>query len=396
MKSIFVKIILILVLLILSAAWVQAQPGPQRVVGFYGSWNYWSGFDVNEIPFDKLTHVIICFLNPHASGEISDFSGEEIAHARSFIAAAKAKNVKTLVSVGGATLSSEFSSLVSNASARGNFARNLKIYCQNNGLDGVDIDWEFPQNSADSANLTLLLKEIRAQFGSSLLLAIDLPADAEKGKWFSQSALDICDWYNVMSYDYTGSFPGSIHGQHSAYSHATNSMLYWRGRGIPKDKIVLGVPFYGKNFNQGGSNMDYDKIVATYRPHPDADSVANIYFNGPTTIKRKSAFVTQFGFGGVMIWEISKDSKGGMSLMTAIKDGFAAGVTSVQSPLDSQLEGFSGKHYKPWLSLSGSRSENSIRIDLRGRLFRDAHAKHASWNSLPTGFYFAHPNNPEL
>jgi GH18 family chitinase len=95
-------------------------------------------------------------------------------------------------------------------------------------------------------------------------------------------------------------------------------------RGIPKNKLVLGLPFYGYGFGKIDSpvvSMNYKQIVARY---PDelsdtmhfSDSVV-MYYNSIATIKRKTRLALQKG-GGVMIWQLLGDADGNRSLLSVI------------------------------------------------------------------------------
>ncbi len=52
-----------------------------------------------------------------------------------------------------------------------------------------------------------------------------------------------------MSYDHTGPWRPEKPGPHAPYEEAQAALAYFGvDRKIPKDKLVLGVPFYGYGF----------------------------------------------------------------------------------------------------------------------------------------------------
>jgi len=81
-------------------------------------------------------------------------------------------------------------------------------------------------------------------------------------------------------------------------------------RGWPKEHVLLGVPFYGKDFDQGGGQyISYSDILKQYPDAYKADRVNNIYYDGISTIAEKTQYVVDNDFSGIMIWEITQDSK---------------------------------------------------------------------------------------
>lgn len=123
--------------------------------------------------------------------------------------------------------------------------------------------------------------------------------------------------------------PGVPRVPHSSYEESIGSgndinstgLAYWVNyRGWPKQKILLGVPFYGRDFdNQGGMDISYSQILDLF---PDAyltDRVNNIYYNGIKTIAGKTQYVNDNKYSGIMIWEITQDSRvDSTSLLSAI------------------------------------------------------------------------------
>jgi GH18 family chitinase len=105
--------------------------------------------------------------------------------------------------------------------------------------------------------------------------------------------------------------------------HAKESVAYWVGRGLAKDRAVLGVPFYGYGFGEAYRKRDYP-YAAIVEKYPGAEKVdqvgSTIWYNGIPTIKAKAKYVVDEGLGGVMIWSLDTDVKGERSLLGAIDE----------------------------------------------------------------------------
>lgn len=132
-----------------------------------------------------------------------------------------------------------------------------------------------------------------------------------------------------MSYDHTGPWRPEKPGQHSSYDDAVKDLDYFgTNRGIPAEKMTLGVPFYGYGFGpeltSKAKSMNYRQIVETYpgtemldeKPIEDGKIM---YFNGMPTITKKTELAMQKA-GGIMIWQLGGDAKGKKSLLKVIND----------------------------------------------------------------------------
>ncbi len=369
------KSLLALGLLCFWAASPATAAPKKPVLAFYAQWDA-----PGSVDFSKITHLLFAFSLPNSGGSINGYvPGGVVSQAHS-------AGVKCMISIGGVNNSYAFPGIASGA--RQAFASNIKSILDQNNVDGVDIDWEFPANAQDSANFTLLLKAIRSAIGSKLI-SVDVAPDGEKAQWISRSATAIPDFWNVMAYDYTGDFAGSLIGQHAPYNKATVAMNYWRAKGAPKNTIIMGVPFYGKDFNAGGGAVSYSQIIGG---NPglsnDADSVGRTWFNGVTTITKKATYVAQQSYGGIMVWEVAQDAAGSRSLLDAIGKGLQAEPVSISEYRKGADEaaGRMGVPGKTWIALTGAQSASRLSISVPTH---DA-LGHARVSPQASGAYFSH------
>jgi len=299
----------------------EAKSFDYHVIGFYPSYRHTS-LPVSDIRWDKITRIVYAFAKPNADGTLNTGNLSLIG---ALVEEAHANGVEVYVSIGGGGDGSEnFPAIAASEEASETLVLEIRDYLFRHCLDGVDIDWEnWSGSTTNSVNteesmayariLDMLASEIHP-FG--LGLSIDVSASNWGGRHILDEVVDHVDYVQVMAYDFTG--PWSEPGPHSSLLDAIGSgsdasstgLAYWVNyRGWPKDKIVLGVPFYGRDFDvNGGAGVSYADILDQY---PDAwkyDQVDNIYYNGVTTMILKAQYVQSNQYPGVMIWELAQDT----------------------------------------------------------------------------------------
>ena len=289
------------------------------VIAFYPYYRH-STLPVSEIRWDKITRIIYAFARPNADGTLNTSDLTQISE---LVDAAHANGVEVYVSVGGGGSDSEnFPAVAADEEAMARLVLEIRQYLFAHCLDGVDIDWEHWTGSASNtvvesesmayAEILRMLKQEIVPFG--LGLSIDVGASNWGGRHIPDVE-DYVDYLQIMAYDFSG--PWSDPGPHSAFDDvigsgsdaASTGLAYWVNyRGWPKDKVILGVPFYGRDFdNNGGAGITYASILEKY---PDAwkyDQVDNIYYDGIATMVRKAQYVKDHQYPGVMIWELAQD-----------------------------------------------------------------------------------------
>jgi Glycosyl hydrolases family 18 len=263
---------------------------------------------VDRIRYEKLTRIAYFSVWPMADGD-PNVSEVNVTDLRELVARADANGVRTLITVGGWERSAYFAPMAASARTRANFATKLLQYCLDYDLDGAELDWEPVSTANDRTNYSLLVEKVHQEFEPfGLSLSISVSA---YGHEITPEAIDFVESVNVMAYDATPP-------HHSTFDFAISALDHWEQYGVPRRKLVLGLPFYGKT--KDGTGYAYRDIFDAYHPDPDADFVGGIGFNGVSTIKKKTAYVVNNGYRGIMIWEISQDTSGQSSLLDAVVD----------------------------------------------------------------------------
>ncbi|WP_297573858.1 glycoside hydrolase family 18 protein [uncultured Deefgea sp.] len=283
----------------------------------------------------------------------------------------KYPNLKVVISLGGWTWSKHFSDAALPANRAAFVKSCVDAYIKGNvpdqtgkvvpGLaagvfDGFDIDWEYPGSAGnegnivreeDTPNYTALLAEFRKQIDAvqpGLLLTIATPAASSKSEKIElEKVIPSLNWINLMTYDFTGPWSATT-GHHATLIGGAKDRVSvdstvdeYLSRGVPANKIVLGVPFYGYGWtvNSLENNGLYQPVIAKAKGPLEAGSAPYSYLktlpgtvhrdektravwkvNGKDVwayddvqlLKEKIAYVKKKKLGGIMAWELSQDS----------------------------------------------------------------------------------------
>lgn len=218
------------------------------------------------------------------------------------------ERVRLILCVGGWERSAGFAAVATSDEKRAAFVREAVATCLERRLDGLDLDWEHPKDAAEQGGYARLLADLRAAFAPhGLVLSVTMAAWQQ----IPPEGFAAADWVQVMSYDNKG--------KHSTPEQAAADVKSLLDRKVSPGKIVLGVPFYGRQISGPEKTLTYAEILAKHRPAPGADEAGGVYYNGPETISRKTRDALRAKLGGVMIWEIGQDAPGDRSLLRTIR-----------------------------------------------------------------------------
>lgn len=243
----------------------------------------------------------------------------------------KKKNpcLQILLSVGGWG-AGRFSEMAASDENRRLFAADCKRIVKEYQLDGIDIDWEYPTQSSanissspeDTEHFTLLMRDLRKVLGRKKLLTCATVASGEYVDF--KNCIKYLDWVNVMAYDmgnppkhHSALFPSEISGWMSS-SQAVESHIQ---KGVPVEKLVMGMPFYGRGDEKYRSyvknkNLEVDAIEkwseASQVPYLEGKNGKLVFgFENAKSLARKCQYIIDNHLRGGMYWEYADDNEQG-------------------------------------------------------------------------------------
>jgi len=269
---------------------------------------------INAIELEKITHLNISFANPDANGNLQT-NGVSI---NSVVQQAHDAGVEVFIALAGAGAPlADWEDWIT-PNNRSSFISGIVDYVVQHDLQGVDVDLEWGTVNSDYSGFVLELKDSLNQHNLSMSAA--LPGTYRYPE-ITAEALASFDWVNLMAYDLTGPWQPNNPGPHSPYSFATNSIDYWVNQGLEKNRMTLGVPFYGYDFTDQSNvtAVTFAGIVNLDPANAQLDQVGEIYYNGLPTIEQKTTLALN-ELSGIMIWELGQDHFGEFSLLQKIDE----------------------------------------------------------------------------
>ncbi len=315
-----------------------------KVVGYLSTGNF---DEIDLIELNKLTYLNLAFGNPDADGNLIPDGNIDI---KPVVQRCRDLNVKVFISLaGGGRPDTVIWNDLLQPKNRSAFIKKLVAYVEENNLDGIDVDIEgnlLPYLENNYNPFVIELRKALHAKGKGITAALGAVGFHEA---VGQEALEAYDFINVMVYDKTGVWRPNDIGPHSPFSYATDAIKFWTiDRKIPPERITLGVPFYGFDFNPPARYISYDEIIKINTAYAYQDSVdTRYYYNGIPTMVKKTE-LAKSTLGGIMIWEMSYDTQGDLSLMKALYQTLEAGNCPVTTFFrDEDGDGF-GNMAKPF------------------------------------------------
>ena len=233
---------------------------------------------------------------------------------------------------------SAFQAIADSPTATSAFITNILAFTSAHNLDGIDLDYE--PGTLTGTQITSwgnFLASLHAQTAAHGLI---LSAAVQAAQMIVPKA-DISDLDSFYLMDYDLDFNSS-----APFSDWKAYLTNWTNYGVPKSKLIVGVPFYGRA-GTGWNNSQtstYSSILSGYAslhggalPAPTVDSItigSNTWgFDSISDMQTDANYILQNSYGGMMIWELGQDqftstSYGQDALLPAIKSAFTLPLTA--------------------------------------------------------------------
>ncbi|KAI3326618.1 endochitinase [Xylariaceae sp. AK1471] len=378
--------------LLLLASLAATSPTPEitnRAVNFknavyFTNWGiYARNYQPAQLPASQLDQVLYSFANFRSDGTVytSDSYADLEKHyngdswndiginaygcVKQLYGLKQAnRQLKVLLSIGGWTYSPGFAAMAASDAVRTTFAKTAVELIKDWVFDGIDIDWEWPASETEANDMVSLLTAIRKELdsysttyasGYHFLLSVCLPAGPANYKLLKLSAMNSAgvDQFNMLAYDYAGSWDTTTGHQANLYPDPADpldtpfstdaAIEAYIAAGVPANKIILGLPLYGRAFeNTAGLGQAYsgvgsgswDNGIWDYKVLPrsgteiyDATAGASYSYDNATgelisydnvaSVQKKVTYLQSKGLGGTMFWEASGDRADSGSLIAA-------------------------------------------------------------------------------
>ncbi len=324
---------------------------------------YMGVIDAKAIDAKKLTHINYAFVDVKDSMTWLTNEATDTVNFRNLVALKKSNpDLKVLISIGGWGWSNYFSDAVLTHSSREKFAKTGVEIVKKFDLDGIDIDWEYPNQHGednvyrpeDKQNYTLMFKAIRKELDAlsqqtkkTYLISTAVGGDKSYIENTEMNKVGkIVDYVNLMTYDYFTQNDSSGHhtnlyppNDYEKDHSAQKTFDIYLDAGVPREKLVMGIAFYGRGWyvksgktrgiNTGADSTQWvggysyikDSLMKKpgYKLYWDDNAKAAYLFNAELknfisfdderSVGYKCRFAMDNGMAGVMFWQYMSDPK---------------------------------------------------------------------------------------
>ncbi len=373
----------------------------KKVIGYFSNWHGYKtdyqpqnpdystsngvtngkGYDPEDVPFDKISHVNYAFMVIDNEGNLKSndpWADYEADGAKNYInqivQKAEENDVAAMVSIGGWTNSVDdrgFDHATATPERMNRFTDQLVEFMLKYEFDGIDIDWEYPENNEEKTKFVALLKQLREKMTRAgkeddqyYQLSIAVTANHQKMEFIAPKIVnEYVDSFNVMTYDFRGGFDSETGHHAPLYSTSTDKDKkfnvssameeYHKVFGIPKNKLMVGMSYYSRGFanvskagigipskgTPNGGSWDDPAQLAGLKPWwqlkdyekqakdenvkhlsyywdeeaqapyiYDAQKKELFTYDNIESISKKVNYTIDNGFGGAIIWELAHDT----------------------------------------------------------------------------------------
>lgn len=274
---------------------------PLFVAGYLPYYGF-DRFDTDMLPHLDRLYYFSVYPDNEGNYQMPDLQRENIEFLRSGLTGTE---TELFIVLGGWYESENIFPMAASLIKRENYVQSLIEFCLENDIDGIDLDWEsYPEKVPQNDYLALidLLSSGLKKHNLKFTVAI-APSQYDLSALFFQKV----DQLNIMSYGILDN-----NGNQVTMTQLTDWLIKFDYAQIPRSKMIVGVPFYGKRPIEEGNNtlrsVIYSYIVDQISPGPFMNKYENYGFNGRKLMETKTEYLRKYSYYGIMAWELTQDA----------------------------------------------------------------------------------------
>lgn len=250
----------------------------------------------------------LIFLNvhPNKDGSLSfenprSFQGKGVTTWEELIESVRSKVKGTKAKIRLGACRGEWKVMAADEAARITFAENIRKVLEKNKLDGIDLDFEWAENKKEYDDYSQVILNLREVLGDTYILSVSLHPVSYK---ISKEAIAAVDFISLQCYG-----PSPVRFPVEKYISDIQMVLEY---GIPREKLVAGVPFYGVTKDNSKKTEAYfsfvqDGLITNPAENEVTYKGERYVFDGQDNIRIKTRYAKEQGLKGMMSWDLATD-----------------------------------------------------------------------------------------